>query len=32
MLAGARMYGAILWTQDADFDGLEGVQYLRKGA
>ena len=32
MLAVARMYGATLWTQDADFEGLEGVQYLRKGA
>jgi len=32
MLAAARMYGATLWTQDADFEGLEGVQYLRKGA
>ena len=32
MLAVARMYGATLWTQAADFEGLEGVQYLRKGA
>jgi predicted nucleic acid-binding protein len=33
VLAAARMYGATLWTQDADFEGLEGVQYLRgKGA
>ena len=32
MLAVARMYGATLWTQDADFEGLAGVQYLRKGA
>jgi predicted nucleic acid-binding protein len=32
MLAVARMYGATLWTQDADFEGLEGVQHLRKRA
>jgi predicted nucleic acid-binding protein len=32
MLATARMVGATLWTQDADFEGLEGVQYIRKGA
>jgi predicted nucleic acid-binding protein len=32
MLAVARMYGATLWTQDADFEGLEGVQCLRKRA
>lgn len=27
ILATAREYDAELWTQDADFDGLEGVQY-----
>lgn len=32
MLATARMVGATLWTQDADFEGLEGVQYISKGA
>jgi predicted nucleic acid-binding protein len=30
MLATARAYHAILWTQDADFRGLEGVQYVAK--
>jgi predicted nucleic acid-binding protein len=27
MLATAQAYGATLWTQDADFDGLPGVRY-----
>lgn len=27
MLATARAYDAVLWTQDADFDGMEGVRY-----
>lgn len=27
MLATARAYGAVLWTQDADFKGMDGVQY-----
>jgi hypothetical protein len=27
ILATAHAYHAILWTQDADFRGLEGVQY-----
>ncbi len=27
ILATARSAGATLWTQDADFDGLEGVEY-----
>ena len=30
MLATARAHGATLWTQDADFDGLEGVRYYAK--
>jgi len=30
VLATARAYGAILWTQDADFKGLPGVQYKKK--
>lgn len=30
MLATARAHGAILWTQDADFDGIEGVRFVRK--
>ena len=28
ILATARAYDATLWTQDADFEGLEGVQYM----
>jgi len=28
MLATARSLGAILWTQDADFEGREGVRYI----
>ena len=28
MLATARAYGATLWTQDADFQGIESVQYI----
>ena len=30
MLATAREYDAALWTQDADFKGLERVQYRRR--
>lgn len=28
MLATARDYDAILWTQDADFEGIEGVRFI----
>ena len=28
--ATARRHGAVLWTQDAHFDGLPGVKYFRK--
>ena len=28
--ATARRHGAVLWTQDAYFDGLAGVQVFRK--
>lgn len=28
--ATARMYDAIIWTQDSDFKNLEGVRYFRK--
>jgi len=31
MLATARRYRATLWTQDADFAGLEEVRYFAKG-
>ena len=30
MLATARLNQAVLWTQDADFKGLEGVRYVAK--
>jgi predicted nucleic acid-binding protein len=30
MLATARAHDAILWTQDSDFEGLEGVRYTKK--
>lgn len=30
ILATARAYGATLWTQDADFAGFEGVQYVAR--
>lgn len=28
ILATARRFDAVLWTQDADFDGLDGVRYV----
>ena len=28
MLSTARALGATLWTQDPDFDGLDGVQFV----
>lgn len=30
MLATARTFGATLWTQDDDFEHIEGVQYVQK--
>ena len=30
VLATARRHGAILWTQDADFKGLDGVRYAQR--
>lgn len=30
ILAAARAHGAELWTQDADFEGLDGVRYIAK--
>jgi predicted nucleic acid-binding protein len=30
MLATAHLYDATLWTQDADFEGVEGVRYITK--
>jgi predicted nucleic acid-binding protein len=28
ILATARAHGATLWTQDADFEGMDGVRYV----
>jgi len=28
MLATTRAFGAVLWTQDADFEGMPGVRYI----
>lgn len=30
ILATARAHGAVVWTQDADFEGIPGVQYKAK--
>ena len=30
MLATAREYDAVLWTQDSDFEGTEGVRFIAK--
>jgi predicted nucleic acid-binding protein len=30
MFATAQAHGATLWTQDADFEAIEGVQYMAK--
>ena len=30
ILATARAYDATLWTQDVDFEGVEGVRYVAK--
>lgn len=30
MLATTQVHGATLWTQDADFEGIEGVEYVEK--
>lgn len=32
MLATARNRRALLWTQDADFDGIEGVRYIARSS
>ena len=31
ILATARAHEATLWTQDADFEGIEGVRYFGRG-
>ena len=30
ILATARRFGAVLWTQDVDFDGIPGMRYLSR--
>jgi predicted nucleic acid-binding protein len=30
ILATARAHNAVLWTQDADFEGIEGVRFIKK--
>ncbi len=30
ILATARAYNATLWTQDADFEGMDGVEYIAR--
>ena len=30
ILASARLHNAVLWTQDAHFEGMKGVRYKRK--
>ena len=30
ILATARAHHAVLWTQDADFEGIEGVRFVKK--
>lgn len=32
ILATARIHGAMVWTQDLDFEGLQGVRYVPKSA
>jgi len=30
ILATARAYGATVWTQDSDFEAIDGIQYIAK--
>ncbi len=30
ILATARAHNATMWTQDADFEGMEGVEYIAR--
>ena len=30
ILITARLHGAVVWTQDSDLEGLEGVEYIEK--
>jgi predicted nucleic acid-binding protein len=31
ILMTSRLYNAVLWTQDSDFEAVEGVEYVEKG-
>jgi predicted nucleic acid-binding protein len=31
ILSAAQMHGATLWTQDADFEGIPGLEYVARG-
>lgn len=30
ILTTARLHGALVWTQDSDLEGVEGVEYIEK--
>jgi predicted nucleic acid-binding protein len=30
ILTTARLHGAVVWTQDSDLEGVEGVEYIEK--
>jgi predicted nucleic acid-binding protein len=30
ILTTARLHGAVVWTQDSDLEGLEGVEYIKR--
>lgn len=32
MLATAQAHGAVLWTQDSDFEGFDGVRFVRRAS
>jgi predicted nucleic acid-binding protein len=32
MLATAQAHGAVLWTQDSDFEGVDGVRFVRRAS
>ncbi len=31
IMATAQHYGALVWTQDSDFKGIDGINYIQKG-
>jgi hypothetical protein len=30
ILITARLHGAVVWTQDSDLEGVEGVEYIKR--